>query len=138
VLEAVETVRYTPLDAWTKRGDKGHFAVKRLRDAATLLTAANIDKLRQAAKVFEGKPYDLTFEWSDERVYCSELVWKIYERALGVKIGALQALGELALDDPLVKAKLKQRYGARIPREEPVISPAAMFAAPELESVASK
>jgi hypothetical protein len=135
VLEAVATVRYTPLLDWIKRGQDGRFAVRRLRNAATLLTPAKLDLLRQAAQAFEGKPYDLTFEWSDQRIYCSELVWKIYQRALGVKIGALQALGDFALDDPVVKQKLKERYGARIPREEPAISPAAMLDAPELEIV---
>jgi len=135
VLEAVATVRYTPMLDWLKRGENGQYAVRRLRKAADRLSPPNLERLRQAAKAFEGKPYDLTFEWSDERIYCSELVWKIYERGLGVKIGMLQALGELNLDDPLVKAKLRQRYGSRIPRKEPVISPVAMLNSSELEIV---
>ena len=48
------------------------------------------------ARQFEGKPYDLYFEWSDERIYCSELVWKMYA-ALGVKLGTLQKLREFDL-----------------------------------------
>ena len=46
--------------------------------------------MRQVGESFRGRPYDLTFEWSDERIYCSELVWKIYERALGIEIGPPQ------------------------------------------------
>src|SRR5262245_61817018 len=81
VLEAVETVRYTPLDRWIARGAGGRYAVKRLRRA---LAAADAAKLRAAAKAFAGKPYDPYFAWSDERIYCSELVWKAYQRALGI------------------------------------------------------
>jgi hypothetical protein len=38
VFEAVSTVRYTPLAQWTARGNGGHYVVKRLRNADTLLT----------------------------------------------------------------------------------------------------
>lgn len=136
VFEAIRTVRYTPLRDWVARGAGGHYVVKRLRDAGRRLDADADARLRRAAAQFEGRPYDLTFEWSDERIYCSELVWKIYERALGVRIGPLQKLGEFDLSAAPVRAKLKERYGARIPLDEPVISPAAMFAARELVSVA--
>src|SRR5262245_30830757 len=87
VLEASATVRFTPLDAWIARGEHGAYVVKRLR---TPPTAAQIEKLRKAARAFEGLSYDSTFEWSDARIYCSELVWKIYDRGLSVEIGKLQ------------------------------------------------
>jgi uncharacterized protein YycO len=129
VFEAIATVRYTPLDAWIARGDGGRYVVRRLK---TALTPAQAAKLRASARQFEGKPYDLYFEWSDERIYCSELVWKMYEQALGVKLGALQELREFDLTDPVVKAKMRERYGANVPLEEPVISPGAQFESPLL------
>jgi hypothetical protein len=135
VFEASATVRFTALQAWIDRGEGHHYVVKRLRDAATQLTPEVLEKVRAAARRLQGKKYDLTFEWSDERIYCSELVWKVYERALDVEIGSLQKLREFKLDDPAVKAKLRERYGSDIPLEEPVISPAAMFAWPGLETV---
>ena len=52
VLEAVSTVRYTPLSDWIRRGTDGHYVVKRLRDAQATLTPAAIDKLRKAAEAF--------------------------------------------------------------------------------------
>ena len=82
-----------------------------------------------------GRDYDLTFEWSDDRMYCSELVWKIYERGLGVRIGALQELRTFDLANPVVRAKLGERYGNDVPLSEPVISPSAMFESPLLETV---
>lgn len=123
VFEAVKTVRLTPLTAWIARGEGGHFVAKRLRQP---LDAASRVKLLRTATTFAGRPYDLTFEWSDARIYCSELVWKLYDRALGIRIGALQRLREFKLDDPAVRRKLVERYGNKIPLDEPVISPAAM------------
>jgi uncharacterized protein YycO len=127
VYEAVATVRYTPLEKWIDRGKDRHFVLKRLRQAPSLLTPANITKIHSAARAFEGKPYDLTFEWSDQRIYCSELVWKLYQRSLGIEIGQQQRLGDFKLTDPAVRAKLQERYGNQIPLNEPVISPVAMF-----------
>jgi hypothetical protein len=135
VLEAVTTVRYTPLRAWIGRGVSGSFVVKRLGAG---LDAQQVDRLRTTAQTFLGRPYDLTFEWSDTRMYCSELVWKIYDRALGVNLGDLQRLRDFDLSNPAVSAKIKERYGTAIPLDEPVISPAAMFASPLLAVVANR
>lgn len=135
VFEASATVRFTPLSAWIQRGEGQRYVVKRLRDADARLAPEALEKARSIASKLKGKKYDLTFEWSDERMYCSELVWKIYKQALGVEIGALQKLGEFRLDDPAVKAKLRERYGDKVPLDEPVISPAAMFDSKELVTV---
>jgi hypothetical protein len=135
VLEAAASVRYTPLRGWIKRGVSGGFVVKRL---GTGLDAQQVERLRATAQTFLGRPYDLIFEWSDTRIYCSELVWKVYDRALGVKLGDLQRLRDFDLSDPVVSAKIKGRYGTAIPLDEPVISPAAMFGSPALTVVAKR
>jgi Permuted papain-like amidase enzyme, YaeF/YiiX, C92 family len=138
VFEAIATVRCTPLERWIARGAQGHFVVKRLRNAAPLLTPEARRRLHTSAAQLAGRPYDLTFEWSDQRIYCSELVWKLYERAFGVRIGELQRLRDFRLSDPMVQAKMRERYGDHVPLEEPVISPAAMFASPLLETVGER
>ena len=135
VFEAIATVRYTPLDQWIARGTEGRYVVKRLKRE---LTSAQAAKLRSAAGPYAGKPYDLYFEWSDARIYCSELVWKMYRDALGVELGARQRLRDFDLDDPAVKAKLRERYGKLIPLEEPVISPAALFESNLLQPVSAE
>jgi hypothetical protein len=135
VYEAVATVRYTPLESWRKHGDGGRYVVKRLR---TPLSAAQIASLRQAASPFEGKPYDLYFEWSGDRIYCSELVWKMYDQALGVHLGELQKLREFDMSSDVVRAKVRERYGENVPLDEPVISPARLFASPLLIEVEQK
>jgi uncharacterized protein YycO len=49
----------------------------------------------------------LYFEWSDDRMYCSELVWKIYFEATGIAIGSLQQLKEFNLTKQRSKTKIK-------------------------------
>lgn len=132
VYEASATVRYTPLARWIAHGRHRKFVIKRLRRG---LSPAQVKRLRATAKYFAGKPYDLAFAWSDKHIYCSELVWKIYDRALGIRIGKLQRLREFDLSDPVVSDALQERYGDKVPLDEEVISPAAMFASPLLVRV---
>ena len=127
VFEAVQPVKHTPLNDWIAHGKDGEYVIKRLKNAKTVLTSETLKKMRQIGKDFDGKNYDIHFGWSDEKIYCSELVWKIYQRATGIEIGKLQKLGEFDLSHNLVKEILKERYGDNIPLQEPVISPVGMF-----------
>lgn len=138
VFEAIGTVQYTPLGQWIGRGDGGHYVIKRLQDAERIMTPEAVARLKRAATKFKGKPYDLTFEWSDARIYCSELVWKIYDRGLGLQIGRLQKLGDFQISDAVVRAKMKERYAMAVPLDETVISPGEMFASDKLVVVAER
>ena len=138
VYEAIKTVQYTPLRKWIDQGEGGHYVVKRLREADRILTPQAVKKLRQAGTKFQGKPYDSYFEWSDKRIYCSELVWKIYDRGIGIRLGRLQKLRHLDLSDPIVKTKMKERYGSKVPLKETVISPGEMFSSDLLVTVNEK
>jgi uncharacterized protein YycO len=133
VFEAIATVRYTPLAQWIARGTGGKYVVRRVQGGLTPEQAA---KLRAAAGRYAGKPYDLYFEWSDDRIYCSELVWKMYRDALGIELGERQKLRDFNLSDPIVRSKLRERYGKNVPMHEPVISPGGQFASPRLRTVA--
>jgi hypothetical protein len=135
VFEAIAKIQYTPLSTWIARGEGGRYVVKRLKRP---LTTAQVAKLRAVADEFAGKTYDLYFEWSDQRIYCSELVWKIYQRGIGVQVGGLQKLREFDLTDAAVRAKMRERYGTRVPLDEPVISPGAQFDSPLLETVETR
>jgi uncharacterized protein YycO len=127
VFEAIQPVTTTPLDKWVARGKDGHYVIKRLKNADQVLTAEALQKMQNEGDKFKGKNYDLTFEWSDDKIYCSELVWKIYKRALGIEIGKLEKLSDFDLTSETVKKKMKERYGDKIPMDEIVISPAAIF-----------
>jgi uncharacterized protein YycO len=127
VYEAVQPVKLTPLIDWINRGENGHYVVKRIKNSDNILTSETLTRMRQIGERFAGKDYDLYFEWSDSRIYCSELVWKIYQEGVGLEIGELGKLGDFKLTDKAVKQKLTERYGDNIPKDELVISPSAMF-----------
>lgn len=135
VYEAVQPVKLTKLEDWIKRGENSRYVVKRLKDSKEVLTTENVKKMKAAGEKYRGKNYDIYFEWSDDKIYCSELVWKIYKEALDVEIGELQELREFDLSNDIVKNKMKERYGEKIPLDEKVISPAAMFDSDKLEVV---
>lgn len=135
VLEAVQPVKFTPLNKWIARGKEKKYVVKRLFNAEKILTKEVISKMKNIGEKMLGKDYDLTFEWSDDKIYCSELIWKIYKNSTGIEIGKLQKLKEFNLNDPSVKSKMKERYGTKIPMDEIVISPAAIFESKLLKSV---
>ena len=137
VYEAIESVKSTKLEEWIKRGEHGHYVVKRIRNANKILTPEILRKMKEIGDGFKGKNYDLYFEWSDERLYCSELVWKIYKRALNMEIGNLQNIREFDLSHPIVQPKIKERYGNNLPVDGVVISPSQMFNSDHLIEVYS-
>jgi len=138
VFEAVQPVKRTPLADWVARGQGGHFVTKRLRDADAVLTPAALARLKAAGQPLLGHNYDLYFGWSDERIYCSELIWKVYERGLDRRLGQLQHLRDFDLSQPAVQVKLRERYGDKLPLNETVISPVSIFNSPELVTVLSR
>lgn len=136
VLEAVQPVKMTPFDEWVKRGKGGRYVVKRV--AGLELSEKQMAELKKEAKAFIGKGYDIYFGWDDTLIYCSELVWKAYDRALGIRIGPVKKMKDFNLSHPVVKNMMKKRYGDKIPLEEIVISPEDMFEAENLEIVIKK
>jgi uncharacterized protein YycO len=127
VYEAVGPVKLTPLDIWIARGSENKFVVKRLINAAQILTPSALKKLKQEGDRYNGKKYDTSFEWSDDKIYCSELVWKMYKKATGLEIGKTQKLNEFDLTSTIVKGILQKRYGKNVPLNEVVISPQSIF-----------
>lgn len=138
VYEAVQPVKLTPLQQWIERGEKQHFVVKRLKSADRLLTPEVLTNMRKIGEQFMGKEYDSYFGWSNERIYCSELVWKIYKEALNVEIGELQPFSDFDFSDELTGKIMQERYGNNPPVNELVISPAAMFDSHRLVTVVER
>lgn len=137
VFEAVQPVKNTPLKDWIARGEGGHYTIRRLKNANKILTTAVLSKMKTTATAMNGKDYDLYFEWSNDRIYCSELVWKIYKEGTGLEIGHLQKLSDFDLTNPVVQNKLKERYGKNIPKNEKVISPSQLYNSELLYTVIS-
>ncbi len=135
VYEAANTVRYTKLTHWIARGKNQWYVVKRLKDNSKL-TRENIKLLKKEAKKYEGKSYDVMFDWSDKQIYCSELVWKIYYGALAISLGELEKLRDMDLSSPHIQKEISKRYGNITLTNEAIITPAAIFASKHLITVA--
>jgi uncharacterized protein YycO len=135
VFEAVQPVKLTPLPDFIRHGVKRKYVVKRLKNASAAITPTAAQAMYPAGKKHVGKNYDWVFGWSDEKIYCSELVWKIYKDALGIELAPPKKLKDFNLADKIVQKKLSERYGKKIPYEEPVVSPGQLFDSPLLETV---
>lgn len=131
VLEAVGPVKSTPLKSWLAQGENGRCVAKRWKE----LNAQDRARLRASADRFMGLPYDFGFLWSDERIYCSELVWKMYEEGLGVRLCEPKAMREHDLQHEVVRNTMLERYGAAAPLNEPMVAPATLFDCPLLHTV---
>ena len=135
VLEAVQPVKITPLEEWITHGKEKKYIIKRLKNADTILNAETLDKMKAYGKQFLGKEYDAYFEWTDTRIYCSELVWKIYKNGAGIELSKLKQLKDFNLTDERVQKIVKERYGNDIPLEEKVVAPSDLVASKLLKTV---
>lgn len=132
VLEAVQPVQVTPIDEWIARGTGGKYKRKRLKNDGILSTEV-ATKMWKTGESFIGKNYDYLFGWGDDRLYCSELVWKIYQSGAGLELGKRRPLKSYKLNDPIVRVQLELRYGEKIPMDDMMVSPQDIFESDLLE-----
>jgi hypothetical protein len=135
VFEASGTVVWTPLENWILRGLDRHYLILRLKDVSAL-TPEILASMRLNSSLYAGKAYDLLFQWSDDKMYCSELVWKIYQRYAGLELGPLRRFSDYDLDHREVQEIIHRRYGTRLPPEEKVVAPSDLIDCGLLETVA--
>jgi hypothetical protein len=130
VIEALGKVSRTPWGRWRARARRGgDVLVLRPRG----LTAGQRAAAAVAARRFLGRPYDARFGWDDERLYCSELVVKAYERAAGVSFGRRERLGALRLAG--IEGAAARRLGGPLPRDLLLVTPASLAEDGRLEVV---
>ncbi|MBA3664874.1 MAG: YiiX family permuted papain-like enzyme [Bacteroidetes bacterium] len=126
VYHAVEPVSVNTLDEFINMSSEGKYEIKRLKDDKAL-TKDVISSMLKDAKSLLGVHYDIYFAWDDKQLYCSEFVWKLYNRHLKTEIGQPRPLKDFDLTNPVVQEIMKSRYGSKIPYEEKMISPGDMF-----------
>ena len=132
VYEAVDPVRYTPLNDWVARGKDGVYCAKRLKSP---LSASSIEKMKTVGAKYKGKHYDTLFQWSDNRMYCSELIWKIYFEGAGIEVCKPNHFSDYSISLPRVKKLIKERYGDKFDPSEQIVSPQAIFKSKLLKEV---
>ena len=134
VLEAVQPVSVVKLSQF--RGRSQVFHARRLKDPGKIDVPALAKGLAWGRKQI-GKDYDPLFQWDDETLYCSELVWKVYEKSTGLKLCEPRTFQSYVLDQPAVRRVIEQRYGdiGKLPANEPVVAPSDLAASPLLKEV---
>nr|WP_315221597.1 YiiX family permuted papain-like enzyme [uncultured Flavobacterium sp.] len=135
VFEAVQPVKLTPFNEWIQHGKDNKYVIKRLKNADQVLTPVVVQKMQNYSQQLDGKEYDTFFEWTDQRIYCSELIWKIYKNGANVELCPLHELKEFNLTDERVQKILKERYGNDIPLVEKVVAPSNLFESELLETI---
>jgi hypothetical protein len=133
VLEAIHPVQVTTLERFIERSLPGSFHARRLKH---LVAPASFAIGREWAIEQAGLPYDLQFQWDDKKLYCSEFVWKAYDKA-GVKLCERRPFRSYNLQAPAVKKIIDQRYGGldKLPLDEPAVAPGDLADSPILMEV---
>ena len=131
VLEAVGPVKETPLAEWTSRGRNGRYAAFRLKPEYQ----PQIPEFLKAAYAYSGRHYDIHYQFGDDAIYCSELVYNSFKSATGEDLGRVQKLGELNWR-PNVEF-IKGIENGTVPLDRRMITPIAVARASQLDLVFS-
>ena len=118
VIEAIGPVQFTDFKEWQGRGRDGKIAVTRLKDASV------IPAMIAQAKTMLGKPYDIHYAMDDEKIYCSELIYKSFLLATRQEIAAPVALGDLNWQP--AEQVIRSIEGGALPLDRIMVTPVAV------------
>ena len=126
VLETLKTLVLTPLDKFIARGKDGRYWLKR----------SNKDNIKIKYNSYLGKPYDLAFKFDNGKFYCSELIYDIYIKQLGIELCKPKKVGDyliLGTDElPKIEKAMKKRG---ITKEQYAVAPVDIFNSEHLNDV---
>lgn len=129
VAEAIGQVRYTPLYLWVVRGRRSKVESYRLAERPGDLDG----KLEAGIEPMLGRQYDYRYAPEDDEIYCSELVYKVYDRAFGIKIGEWQRLGDLNWKPH--EQFIRETENGKLPLDRPMITPVGLTVSPLVRRV---
>ena len=129
IYEALHGVEITPLKMFLLRGRQQGFAVYRLKEAYRPQIPATL----AAVKKYLGRPYDLRYDLDDEKIYCSELIYKAFRDVTGEELGRLVRLGDLKWQP--FEATIRELENGEPPLDRMMITPKDLALAPQLELV---
>lgn len=125
VAESVGPLAITPLKSFIGRSkNKGYKVVRYQKFTPKMMPQMYVALYKY------NQPYDIFFEFSNERIYCSELVYKVFRDVTGTPVGKLQKIKDLKLDGPYVSKLIEERLtaiGKELNLEEPIITPVGLL-----------
>ncbi len=131
VYEAYGHVQRVTLREFWRRSRRNRFAVHRWREEER----RHISGVLAQVKLRMGLPYDSRYEMDDEKLYCSELIYKAFLAVTGRPLGELVKLGDLNWQPH--RALIEQLEGGPVPVNRMMITPRHLANAPELELLRS-
>ena len=137
VFEAYKKVRAVPISDFIKRSKGNHYAVRRLKNASSVFATEEAVKafLDTYHTRYDGKPYDVLYAASDDKIYCSELVWKLYKESANIDIAEWKRLRDFDLSSKVVQEELMYTYGGSVPLDEMIVSPEALYISDKLVTI---
>ena len=133
VFEAVGPVKITPLDEWIYRGKDNKYKVYR---SIRPLSETDLNKMYDYCVSQQGKDYDVKFQWNDDKIYCSELVWYAYN-SIGIELSIPKPFSDFDIEKEEIKKEIIRRYGNKFVQSEPVVSPKCLAESKYLEKIFS-
>ena len=118
VLETLNTLKLTPLDKFVERSKGGRYWLKR----------SDKENIKIRYDHYLGKPYDVAFRLDNDIYYCSELVYDIYKKQLGIELCEPKKIDDYLIfcteKLPKIKAEMKRRG---IKKEQYAVAPVDLF-----------
>ena len=122
-------VIYTAFDKWKTHGRNERWAAYRLK----AIHQKHITQFLINLHPHAGKAYDFKYELSENKLYCSELIYHAWEKTTGQKMGKLTKIGDLNWKP---HQKTIEKYnGGPMPLDRQMISPIELSKASQLQRV---
>lgn len=126
VLETLKTLVMTPLDKFIVRGKDGKYWLKRSDKEDIKIDYAH----------YLGKSYDFAFSFDNDIYYCSELVYDIYKRQLGIELCTPKQIGDYLILGTDKLDKIEEAMSRRgITKEQYAVAPVDIFESEHLYNV---
>ena len=126
VLETLKTLVLTPLDKFILRGKDGKYWLKRSDKEDIKIDYAH----------YLGKSYDFAFSFDNDIYYCSELVYDIYKRQLGIELCTPKQIGDYLILGTDKLDKIEEAMSRRgITKEQYAVAPVDIFESEHLHNI---
>ena len=126
VLETLKTLVLTPLDKFIVRGKDGKYWLKRSDKEDIKIDYAH----------YLGKSYDFAFSFDNDIYYCSELVYDIYKRQLGIELCTPKQIGDYLILGTDKLDKIEETMSRRgITKEQYAVAPVDIFESKHLHNI---
>ena len=122
-------VIYTPFEEWKIKGRNKRWAAYRLKAEYQ----EHIPQFLTELEAHIGKPYDFKYELSEDKLYCSGLVYLAWTSSTGQEMGKLRRVGDMIWKP--YRATIEKYNNAPVPLDRQVISPVELSKAGQLEKV---